>query len=591
MVRSLCVIAALVVGAAQANEPARTAFTFGDGIAQVTEAKTRGYLDALAKYDAALSSAPDDVGTAVARCRFIGNYADEESGDWMPEATEAFESCSRQLHERWPDAPQALLFEFDTLWGEEAAARGDALIKTAGQWQASWRSELLTKTSYAHQQAGNNARAGELALMALRLGDASRLAAAVEYLSGLGKFDEAAEVLAKAEPAELPWEANERVEAALTLPDPKIALAELRRFPQAGEGVNVETAARAYIRAGDFASAQRVLKGAPGKSEAIKALKFDAAIGSRDFTTAVAQVDFTNTRNFTANLGRFAKLAVRAPLTLFTPSMMAGLLICAAWVMAVALAPGVVLVPAHYRGLARRLDGKVNAPLFPAVGLWRAWYAAAVAIVVPTVVALLVEPDAIVGMIEGKVTAAPQMFRAFLFGEMAALLLLLPALFGTNRRQLIGDRAALRIWWIVLLMWGALLCIGVVLTWLQTWLGAGGETAQTRMVAAMVEGGAEMGGPMLSLLILAFVGPVFEELAFRGLLLGGLSRHITFGWANVVQAALFAAIHDDPPRLPYYFAMGLFGGWLVRRTGSLGPAIALHVLNNAFAVGLLLWAR
>ena len=160
-----------------------------------------------------------------------------------------------------------------------------------------------------------------------------------------------------------------------------------------------------------------------------------------------------------------------------------------------------------------------------------------------------------------------------------------------NGRQLIGDRAALRTWWIVLLMWGALLSIGVVLTWAQLLLGVGGEPAQTRMVAAMAEGGAELGGPLLSLLILAMVGPVFEELAFRGLLLGGLSRHISFGWANTIQALIFAAIHNDSPRFLYYFAMGCFGGWLVRRTGSLGPAIALHVLNNAVAVGALLWVR
>jgi membrane protease YdiL (CAAX protease family) len=32
--------------------------------------------------------------------------------------------------------------------------------------------------------------------------------------------------------------------------------------------------------------------------------------------------------------------------------------------------------------------------------------------------------------------------------------------------------------------------------------------------------------------------------------------------------------------------MGMLGGWLVRRTGALGPAIALHAANNALAVGL-----
>ncbi len=79
---------------------------------------------------------------------------------------------------------------------------------------------------------------------------------------------------------------------------------------------------------------------------------------------------------------------------------------------------------------------------------------------------------------------------------------------------------------------------------------------------------------------------VFEELIFRGLILGGLTRHISFGWANTLQAALFAAIHDDPPRFLFYFAPGLPGGWLVRRNRSLGPAIALHAVNNTFAFSL-----
>jgi membrane protease YdiL (CAAX protease family) len=47
-------------------------------------------------------------------------------------------------------------------------------------------------------------------------------------------------------------------------------------------------------------------------------------------------------------------------------------------------------------------------------------------------------------------------------------------------------------------------------------------------------------------------------------------------------------MHADPPRFVFYFAMGLFGGWLVRRTGSIAPAIALHALNNAWAIGLLI---
>jgi len=43
---------------------------------------------------------------------------------------------------------------------------------------------------------------------------------------------------------------------------------------------------------------------------------------------------------------------------------------------------------------------------------------------------------------------------------------------------------------------------------------------------------------------------------------------------------VFAAVHDDAPRFVFYFALGLAGGWLVKSTKSLAPAIALHMINN-----------
>jgi len=589
--RALCAAAALFIGLAQAAEPSPESSDAGmaeRAIAQVEESSQRAYRDAIATFDAAQKQSPGDVEIAVARCRFFLHYTDQESGNWMSGAQDALEACSEQLHQRWPNAAQAQMFELEQLWGEEAAQRGEVLLKSADQWPVKLRRDLLTTTSYAYQDS-DEVRAGELALMAARLGDASRLAAAVKYLSAQKKFKEAADLLAKAEPAETPFAAQQRIEAALTLPDTKIAVAEARRHPNALNTFGAEVAARAYMRAGDFASARRVLKDLPNTNESANAVKFDAAIGIGDFAGAAGYVDITDTENLFANIGRFLTLAVAAPTTLIKPSMLLALALCLAYLAAMALAPGLVLVPAHYRGLARRLKGKVSAPLFPAIGLKRAWYGAAVALVVPMVVVMLVQPGAMAGMAEGNLMASEQMFRAFLFAEIAALVCLVPALIGMTRRQLTGDRAALRTWWIVLLMWGALISIGWVLTFVQTRLGVNLETTQTRMVAAMVEGGAELGGPALSLLILALVGPVFEELAFRGLLLGGLSRHISFGWANTLQALGFAAMHDDPPRFLYYFAMGLFGGWLVKRTGSLAPAIALHVLNNAVAVGVLMW--
>jgi membrane protease YdiL (CAAX protease family) len=75
-----------------------------------------------------------------------------------------------------------------------------------------------------------------------------------------------------------------------------------------------------------------------------------------------------------------------------------------------------------------------------------------------------------------------------------------------------------------------------------------------------------------------------QELQFRGLLLGLLERTMHPAAANAAQALLFglahiAVIYEGPATdlVPITVALGLVLGWLTRWTGSLWPAIAIHV--------------
>ncbi|MCX4148885.1 CPBP family intramembrane metalloprotease [Paraburkholderia madseniana] len=100
----------------------------------------------------------------------------------------------------------------------------------------------------------------------------------------------------------------------------------------------------------------------------------------------------------------------------------------------------------------------------------------------------------------------------------------------------------------------------------------------------LAHGAIALGGIPLALLVLSVFVPVIEELVFRGCLLGGLSRHISFGWANVLQAAIFAGMHEDTRHFIYLFVMGLIAGWLTRKTKGLSMPILLHAINNAIFV-------
>jgi membrane protease YdiL (CAAX protease family) len=88
--------------------------------------------------------------------------------------------------------------------------------------------------------------------------------------------------------------------------------------------------------------------------------------------------------------------------------------------------------------------------------------------------------------------------------------------------------------------------------------------------------------PAIATLVL--VGPISEELLFRGLLLGRFRAHGYLVSGTIVSAVIFMLIHGDPRSFLELFGAGLLLGWLYIRANSLWPPIALHVLNNAWEV-------
>ena len=86
------------------------------------------------------------------------------------------------------------------------------------------------------------------------------------------------------------------------------------------------------------------------------------------------------------------------------------------------------------------------------------------------------------------------------------------------------------------------------------------------------------------LLVRALVPALCEELLHRGLLLSALAPRLGRGLAVIVTAALFALIHLEPARMVSASLIGLLAGTLAVWSRSVGPAIALHAVNNAAAL-------
>lgn len=95
-------------------------------------------------------------------------------------------------------------------------------------------------------------------------------------------------------------------------------------------------------------------------------------------------------------------------------------------------------------------------------------------------------------------------------------------------------------------------------------------------------------GPFVLLLyfLVGVLPGLGEELLFRGYVQSRLAQAWPAWLAVILTSAMFAVAHFDPVHVLAVFPLGVWLGLVARRTGSIGPAVLGHVVNNCLAVGM-----
>ncbi len=118
----------------------------------------------------------------------------------------------------------------------------------------------------------------------------------------------------------------------------------------------------------------------------------------------------------------------------------------------------------------------------------------------------------------------------------------------------------------------ASICLGVLLNLIVTHFvpaQAGSETELT-----------------LLLMLCIILGPIVEEIMFRGILLKMFGASVGVVMSVIITSALFAGSHGGLVQIAYTFVLGLVLGVVRYKSTSLWSAIALHMsfnLSGAFA--------
>lgn len=84
---------------------------------------------------------------------------------------------------------------------------------------------------------------------------------------------------------------------------------------------------------------------------------------------------------------------------------------------------------------------------------------------------------------------------------------------------------------------------------------------------------------VLTFVLLSFLVPLGEELLFRGVLMRGLLRYGAVV-AVLGSTVVFALFHGVNTALPTALVVGLVAAEVARRSGSIWPAVVVHVVNN-----------
>ncbi len=90
---------------------------------------------------------------------------------------------------------------------------------------------------------------------------------------------------------------------------------------------------------------------------------------------------------------------------------------------------------------------------------------------------------------------------------------------------------------------------------------------------------------ILLVVYVVFLGPVTEELLFRGAIMKGFN-FVSRKFAIILSAAMFAIFHGNILQAIIAFLLGVFFGYIDMKAGSIIPSVVLHITNNAIGTAL-----
>lgn len=167
------------------------------------------------------------------------------------------------------------------------------------------------------------------------------------------------------------------------------------------------------------------------------------------------------------------------------------------------------------------------------------------------------------------------LFFAYLISFGGTLLFAVPYSYFRSDKQIKPIRLSLKGLNMATILWGFILMfsLGVVLEPLTNSF----DSSYLAQLNNIMASGNWM---LVSAVVLA---PILEEMLFRGVVQGSVTKRFGPVVGIIVSALVFGIVHINPIQVVGAFSIGLVLGYIYHRTKTLWSVIILHFLNNAFS--------
>ncbi len=576
-------------------------------VEQLSNSKDQNFQSIFAAYDAFISRNPTNVTAQIERCKFLGNAYWDAYEDYNLKYDET-EECIAALYQKYPNHPAVLIYRAENLYGEErmeVLLKADKAIKeNTDAWSNEQRAAIYQMLGDAQEDNDDFALAYFLkAQEANNRLDLSLPIADIYQRQGNSQL--AKNVLLPAlEKDTTKWVLNRKANLLLQLEEPEKALELFNNITQRdstfidkGEMAEVFTdlgnleLARSFLVQDTLQEWNRVRK-------LQKLFNHDLAHSS----SKIALDSYRRLQQLDSNDDLFGikrlRLALKSPMLPWKATELLHLFFFVLSILLLFLIPYFWVLPLHsLGGLLRRASVRIVCKVHFGWSMKHFWLISFLYLLAQYLTVVLFEYEATINYYfdignyyteEAENTenlAAMMLFYVIAMAVFTMVMLNKKALKHLYQSNL----GLLRM---VSLGVGFVIFNSILLRFLGNFIDLSDADAVGVLFSAKREILAILRGYGFATAVVAaaIVVPIYEEVIFRGIVLGSVEKQVGFVAANIFQSALFALIHFDLRLFAFYFCFGIVTGYFAARSRGLLTGIVLHAINNFVVVTILYYS-